>query len=56
MTSFEKEYIDEMTEVSKDTDTESAHVHADMILCHILTRLGYTQLIEEYNKIHKWYA
>ena len=37
-------------------DRESAHIYADDILCKLLKELGYKELVEEYDKIHKWYA
>ncbi len=40
----------------KDADTEHAHVEADKILCKFLKKLGYGELIKEYDKIYKWYA
>lgn len=37
-------------------DTESAHIRADEVLCRLLTDLGYTDVVVEWNKIKKWYA
>lgn len=37
-------------------DTEIAHSDADDILCDLLSLLGYNEVVEEYNKIGKWYA
>lgn len=37
-------------------DTENAHSNADDILCEILTALGYADVVEEYQKVAKWYA
>jgi len=42
-------------QVSND-DTESAHSHADSILCDLLEKLGYTEVVAEYDKVDKWYA
>ena len=51
-----EKYINELKELSEDDDTEMAHVVADTILCSILTELGYGEIVEEYDKIGKWYA
>ena len=37
-------------------DTESAHIEADEALCGLLIELGYQDVVEEYNKVRKWYA
>ncbi len=36
-------------------DTECAHSNADDYLCELLNELGFQDVIEEYNKIAKWY-
>lgn len=40
----------------QDCDEEVAHSHADDILTDILIELGYTDIVEAYNLIKKWYA
>ena len=37
-------------------DPESAHGYADDFLCEILSELGYGAVVDEFNKIKKWYA
>ena len=49
-------YIKKMLKEIKNGDTESAHWNADCFLCEILEELGYKKLVDEYRKIHKWYA
>ena len=39
-----------------ERDKEKAHVDADDILCEILVKLGYEDIVEIYNRIEKWYA
>lgn len=40
-----------------DPDPESAHVTADAALCTFLSGLGYTAIVEAYEKVTpKWYA
>ena len=36
-------------------DQELSHYAADVLLCDILSELGYTKLIEIYNNMDKWY-
>jgi len=42
-------------EVDND-DTECAHGNADDILCELLEKLGYKEVVEKYNEVSKWYA
>lgn len=42
-------------EVFED-DTEMAHIQADEIICGVLEELGCKEIVDEYNKIYKWYA
>lgn len=35
---------------------EDAHIMADKILCDYLVSLGATELVDEWNKIPKWYS
>ena len=51
-----QEWIERLRECQKDSDTESAHGDADDILCDVLETLGLNDLVEEYDKIGKWYA
>ena len=37
-------------------DTESAHGDADQTLCDFLEILGFADVVEQYNKVRKWYA
>lgn len=40
----------------EESDTEYAHIVADDALCWFLNSLGYRDVVEEYEKIKKWYA
>lgn len=42
-------------EVEED-DIEVAHYLADEVMCDLLESLGYVEIVEEFNSIHKWYA
>jgi hypothetical protein len=37
-------------------DPETAHKRADKILCRLLVKLGYKDLITQYLKVPKWYS
>jgi len=37
-------------------DQEADHVEADGILCELLHSLGYKDVVEQFDKIKKWYA
>jgi hypothetical protein len=44
-------------EEQKDNgDTEIAHGVADDVICELLEALGYSDVVEAYNKVDKWYA
>lgn len=49
-------YMDRLKAAQENPDTESAHVDADQVLCDLLKALGYKQVVEEYDKVEKWYA
>ncbi len=51
-----QEAIDNLKREQESDDIEIAHANADGVLCQLLTSLGFKKVVEEYNKIHKWYA
>lgn len=52
----EEEWINYLKEYCQTSDTENNHSEADKALKLALIELGYTKLVEEYEKVHKWYA
>ena len=40
----------------RGNDTECCHLRADEILCGLLEKLGYGDVVRAYEKIEKWYA
>ncbi len=48
--------ICELRKLSLSNDTEAAHEDADDVLCKLLIALGYPEVVQEFNKIKKWYA
>lgn len=37
-------------------DKEVNHWEADKVLCDLLTELGFEEVVEEWDKVGKWYA
>jgi len=56
MSRIDRKYIQKLKQLQGDGDTEIVHVKADKILCELLTELAYTEVVEEFNKLEKWYA
>lgn len=50
------EMVKRLQEEVNNDDTECAHRNADYILCELLEKLGYKDVVEKYNKVSKWYA
>ena len=49
------ELMNEQISVS-ERDEEMAHSRADGILCELLRKLGYSEVVESFKKVKKWYA
>lgn len=49
-------YVKRMIEAGNQDDPEDAHADADDILCEVLEKLGFEDLVSEFNKINKYYA
>jgi len=52
----EQQAINALVALQGEGDTEANHGNADDILCEFLKGLGYENIVDEYNKIDKWYA
>ena len=52
------EYLLKMKEIGEKYggDEEVCHGRADDLLCEILNDLGYNDIVEEFEKLPKWYA
>lgn len=48
--------IAELKNCQEPGDTEAAHSVADEILCKLLRSLGYRDVVDEWEKVEKWYA
>ena len=53
---IQKKFIKKMQLCETHGDAEVAHSEADDLLCKLLVKLGYHDIIVEYEKIQKWYA
>jgi len=51
-----QEAIARLRQCKNNADIEFAHMEADQILCDLLTTLGYGDVVEEFEKLDKWYA
>ena len=49
-------YLKELISLQNISDVEAAHSRADDILVEILISLGLNDIVNEYEKINKWYA
>lgn len=52
----EAEYLRRMSECDKMGDPEKGHATADGILCDLLEKLGYTELVKAFDEVWKWYS
>ena len=51
-----EEAIMKLRQCQSNFDTEIAHVDADGVLTDLLTELGYQDVVDEFEKVEKWYA
>lgn len=55
----DEEYKEALTKMKDATYCpwhEEAHEDADNVLCSMLRKMGYTEIVDIFNKIDKWYA
>ena len=50
-----EDYLKRLKEC-EEYDAESAHGRADEILCELLRELGYSDIVDAYEDIDKWYT
>ena len=54
---LEQKFINYIKEYCyKGRDAETYHAEADKALILFLTALGYNRIVEEWEKVEKWYA
>ena len=54
---IKERYLKLMKGIKDDnSDEESNHIAADNLLCTLLEKLGYKEIVEVFESIRKWYA
>jgi chromosome segregation and condensation protein ScpB len=48
-----QEVKDRLIELQSENDHEAAHIEADGVLCDFVTKLGFEDVVEEYQKINR---
>ena len=51
-----EEYIEKLRKLKELDNEEAEHAEADDLLVEILIKLGYKDIVDEYESINKWYA
>lgn len=51
-----EEAIDRLKQEQANLDVEAAHSNADDVLLDLLKALGYEDVVDEWEKVEKWYA
>ena len=52
---LQAKYVALMKEHVKNDDYDVSHKKADNLLCRLLQELGYSEVVEVYKKVGKWY-
>lgn len=45
-----------LRQLQKPRDVELAHYEADKVLCELLRSLNFDDVVDEWEKVDKWYA
>lgn len=48
--------LKELREIKSNEDGEESHMRADDVLCELLASLGYQDVVDEYEKLIRWFA
>lgn len=54
----EREAVEKLDELAREypNGSEEGHKEADVILCCLLIRCGYSDAVAAYERVKKWYA
>ena len=52
---LKEKYISLMKEQVENGAIDISHQEADVLLCRLLQELGYSEVVEVYKKVGKWY-
>jgi hypothetical protein len=50
------EYLSKLEILETDEDIQASHEEADKILCDILNKMGFEDIVEAWERIDKYYA
>ena len=53
---FKQRIITKLKKEQGDGDLEQNHLNADRLLCELLEQLDCKDVVEEFNKVGKWYS
>ncbi len=56
MPNIKEATIKKLNLLQEGSDPEAEHAEADHAICLLLRFLGYNDVVDEYEKIEKWYA
>lgn len=48
--------VENLKKINENLSNWEAHQHSDNLLCKLLIKLGYKEVVDEYKKSHKFYA
>ena len=48
-------FNEDMLGIAEDEDPTTRHLQGDMLMCQVLTQLGYGDGVEVFEKMCKWY-
>ena len=51
-----KDFYTEMVRIVFTENEEIGHIHADELMCDILTQLGYGDGVKLFEQMEKWYS
>lgn len=51
-----EEVVEKLKGLRLHSDIEDTHIKADKLLCDLLIQLGYKDVVDEFEKLSKWYS
>lgn len=51
-----KKFLDRLEEARKMEDRAAAHRAADQVFVEAMTKLGFTEIVDAWKNVPKWYA
>lgn len=51
-----EEFKTEMQEIADNYNTEIRHIEADDLMCKLLKELGYSEGVDVFESMYKWYS